>query len=42
MDKMWILEIGIGTGIVGIFLFAYIIKIKSKLRKFILRNGGNE
>ena len=44
MDRAKLIELGVGTGIVvcGIFLFGYIRKIKSKLRKFILRSGGNE
>ena len=37
-------ELGIGTAMValGAVLWAYIKKIKSRLRKNMLRNGGND
>ena len=42
MDKARIIELGVDIGILifAIIFFIYICKIKSKLRRFILRKGG--
>ena len=37
------IQLGIGTAMIalGVLLWAYIKKIKSKLRRYILRKGGD-
>ena len=39
---MDIIELGVGVATIagGAFLLAYIKKIKNKLKKFVLRDGG--
>ena len=41
---MDIIELGVGTTIIvgGAFLLAYIRRVKNKLRKFVLRQGGEK
>ena len=41
MDSSQIIELGVGASIIaaGVILWAYIKKIKNKLKKFVLRGG---
>ena len=39
MDQAQIIELGVGASIIaaGVFLWAYVRKVKNKLKKFVLR-----
>ena len=41
MDKIQIIELGVGASVIaaGAFLWAYIRRVKNKLKKFVLRGG---